>query len=1015
MQLASSSCALALDPALDVSQYAHTLWKIRDGFTKGVIGSIAQTPDGYLWLGTEFGLYRFDGVRAIPWRPPDGQKLANDYIYSLLVSHDGTLWIGTRAGLASWSGGTLIQYPELTGAAIYSLLADREGTVWAVGEVGGSSDPQPRLCAIRHSQVQCYNESFRYELDSAYEDRKGNLWVGSNTGGLWRWKPGPPQRYGNSSVTRITEDENGALVLAGLQGLHRLVDGKTEKYALPGINAEPTVRLFRSSDGSLWAGTFQGGIVHVHGGRVDRFEQADGLSGNSIWAIFEDREGDIWVGTNEGLDRFRDFAVPTLSGFNATYSLVAANDGSVWSASPGGVSRWRDGRLTTYTASLPNKLSSVSRTAGSGITKAELVGDSGLPEEPESLLQDHVGQIWASTPKGIVRWDGNRFVPVNDVPGKEVYAIVEDPKGTVWFSSSQKGLIRVPRAGVVEQVPWSQLGREDFAITMAADPSQGGLWLGFARGGIAYWIDGQVRASYTTKDGLGKGVVWQLRFGTRGTLWAATEGGLSRVRDGHVATLTSKKGLPCDEVHWSVEDDDHSLWLYMPCGLIRVARSELDAWVVDPTHVLQTTVYDESDGVRLAPALGGFSPKVAKSPDGKIWFKTFGGVSVIDPRHLAFNRQPPPVHIEQITADGKTYDATHGLRLPPLVRDLTVNYTALSLAVPEKVRFRYKLEGQDSEWREVMNDRKVEYSNLRPRNYRFRVMACNNSGVWNEEGAFLDFSIAPAYYQTTWFLVLCVSAFLALLWALYQYRLHQIERQFSIGFEARVSERLRIARELHDTLLQSFQGLLLRFQTASNLFPIRPQEAKQKLDSAIDLAAQAITEGRNAVQGLRASTTVANELAVAIGGLAKELAGNGASQPLPVFRVDVEGEPRDLHPLLRDEVYRIAAEALRNAFRHAQAKSIEAEIHYDPGQLRLRIRDDGKGIARDVIEDDGRTGHWGLHGMRERAKIIGGNLEVWSSAQSGTEVELTIPARVAYATAGQQRSWFSRKGSALKS
>jgi signal transduction histidine kinase len=226
-----------------------------------------------------------------------------------------------------------------------------------------------------------------------------------------------------------------------------------------------------------------------------------------------------------------------------------------------------------------------------------------------------------------------------------------------------------------------------------------------------------------------------------------------------------------------------------------------------------------------------------------------------------------------------------------------------------------------------------------------------------------------------------------------------------------VNERLRIARELHDTLLQSLQGLLLRFQTASNLLPIRPEEAKQKLDNAIDMAAEAITEGRGAVQGLRSSTTVTNELAVAVKTLADELAGHEENQSSPVFRVDVGGEPRELHPLLRDEVYRIAGEAMRNAFRHAQADRVEVEIHYDLNRLRLRIRDDGKGIGREVIDDDGHSGHWGLHGMRERAKIIGGNLEVWSSAQAGTEVELTIPARIAYATANQPRAWFSRKQS----
>jgi signal transduction histidine kinase len=279
--------------------------------------------------------------------------------------------------------------------------------------------------------------------------------------------------------------------------------------------------------------------------------------------------------------------------------------------------------------------------------------------------------------------------------------------------------------------------------------------------------------------------------------------------------------------------------------------------------------------------------------------------------------------------------------------------------------------------------------------------------VWNEAGTFLDFSIAPAYYQTNWFRILCVAAFLALLWALYQFRLHQLQRQFNAGLEARVNERTRIARELHDTLLQSFQGLLLRLQAVSELFERRPAEAKQTLDSSIGQASEAITEGRNAVQGLRSSTVVTNDLAMAVTTLGDQLAADDTNPNGTIFRVAVEGTARNVHPILRDEVYRVACEAMRNAFRHAKAQRIEVEIHYDPNQLRLRVRDDGKGIEPEVMKGDGRAGHFGLHGMRERAKIIGGNLEVWSSSQSGTEVELTIPARLVYAKAKESRSWFS--------
>ena len=326
--------------------------------------------------------------------------------------------------------------------------------------------------------------------------------------------------------------------------------------------------------------------------------------------------------------------------------------------------------------------------------------------------------------------------------------------------------------------------------------------------------------------------------------------------------------------------------------------------------------------------------------------------------------------------------------LPALIRDLQIDYTALSLVAPEKVRFRYKLEGWDRDWQDAGTRRQAFYTNLSPRKYHFQVMACNNSGVWNEAGETLDFSIAPTYYQTRWFQLSCVAAFMVLLSVLYRVRLRQVARQFNLRLEERVSERTRIARDLHDTLLQSFHGLLLRFQTASELFPTRPAEAKQTLDSAIEQAAQAITEGRDAVQGLRSSTVVTNDLALAINTLGEELAGGETNPNAAEFHVGVEGTTRDLHPILRDEVYRIAGEALRNAFLHAEARRIEVEIRYDERQFRLRLRDDGKGIDSKLLNDDERPGHYGMRGMRERAKLLGGKLTVWSEVETGTEVEL---------------------------
>jgi signal transduction histidine kinase len=495
---------------------------------------------------------------------------------------------------------------------------------------------------------------------------------------------------------------------------------------------------------------------------------------------------------------------------------------------------------------------------------------------------------------------------------------------------------------------------------------------------------------------LGEGFVADVQLDRDGTLWAATQGGLSRVKNGRVATLTSKNGLPCDTVHWAMEDDDHSLWLYMACGLVRISRPELEAWFADPKRTVRPTVFDSSDGVTSHSISAVYSPSVAKSTDGKLWFLPFDGVSVIDPRHLPFNKLPPPVHIEEVKVDGKDWDASRGWRLPALTRDLEIHYTALSFIAPEKNRFKYKLEGHDPDWKDAGNERKASYNDLPPRKYRFRVMASNNNGVWNEAGDSLDFSIAPAYYQTTWFRASCVAAFFVLLWALYRYRLYQIAREFNARLEERVGERTRIARDFHDTTLQNFLGVMMKFSAVKHLIPERP-DVQETLEGVCEQARQAIAEGRDVVQGLRSSMVVANDLASAISTLGEGLVADHTGQNCPEFRVHVEGKSRDLPPLVRDEVYRIAVEAVRNAFRHAQAKRIEVRIRYDQRQFRLQVRDNGKGIDQAVLSAGGREGHHGLPGIHERAQLAGGKLSVRSQLDSGTEIELIIPAALAYA------------------
>jgi len=778
--------AFALDPSLDVSQYAHTVWKVREGFTKGKIVSIAQTPDGYLWLGTEFGLLRFDGVRNVPWEPPSDQHLPSNEIHSLLVARDGTLWVGTAKGLASWREGKLTRYPQLDGFYVLRLLEDHEGTMWA----GILGFPNGRLCSINNGSVHCDGEdgSLGTLISGLYEDRKGNLWVGGKIG-LWRWKPGAVQFFSLPSeigdISAIGEDDDGSIIVGWRDRIVRLVDGEAAPYPpLSSVSDFSALRIFRDRDGALWIATNHG-LLHVHRGKTDVFAHPDGLSADWAVSLFEDREGNIWVSTLDGLDRFREFSVSTLTTrqglpSDAVMSVLAAKDGAVWFVADGNLSRWDNGQITVF------------GERGAGSTKPR---ENFKRQSPLSIFQDSKGQIWVSTIAGFGHLSEDRLMPVTDMPGGFVRSIVEDTAGTLWIANKDRGLLHLVHGNEVTQIPWAALGHKDFASALAADPL-GGLWVGFFNGGVSYFKDGQIR-SYSTGDGLGEGSVSDIRVDQEGTAWAATQGGLSRLKNGRVATLNSKNGLPCDDVNWVSEDDDHSFWLNTPCGLMRVARSELEALAsaveraaanngmgnkqTPPNVTIHATVFDSSDGVRSLLKFLGFSPVVAKTSDGKLWFLPMDGVSVIDPHHLAFNKLPPPVHVEQVIADHKNYEATPDangqVRLPPRLRDLQIDYTALSLVAPEKVQFRYKLEGWDRDWQNAGTRRQAFYSNLPPRNYRFRVMACNNSGVWNEAGTFLDFSVAPAYYQTWWFRSLCGLAFLAMVYGAYRVRVGQLRAQ----------------------------------------------------------------------------------------------------------------------------------------------------------------------------------------------------------------------------------------------
>jgi signal transduction histidine kinase/ligand-binding sensor domain-containing protein len=748
--------------------------------------------------------------------------------------------------------------------------------------------------------------------------------------------------------------------------------------------------LLLDRENALWVGTSDQGIYRVYDGGVDRFRNADGLSSDSVNGFYEDREGNLWVASSGGIDCFRDTRVVSFSAreglsANQVGAVLASRNGTIWVGNDGALDFIRDRSVSSIREG------------------------KGLPgHRVTSLLEDHAGHLWVGIDDGLFVYEEQKFRAVrrrDGTPIGAVIAMIEDRDHNIWAETigNPARLVRIQDFEIREELPAPQLPA---AAALAADP-QDGIWLGLVNGNLARYRSGQLDIIPVTHGQ--PSTMRQLLVNSDGSVLGATSAGLIAWRKGTLSTLTVHDGLPCESLYGLVSYAEGALWIYAQCGLVKISSTDLQEWWIHPDHAVNAQVLDVFDGAQ--PSGGPFQPRASRSPDGRLWFANENGLQMINPAQLASNPIPPPVHVEEIVADRKSYSPRQGVHLPSLTRDLEIEYTALSFVTPQRVRFRYKLEGHDAGWQEPGTRHQAFYSDLRPGQYRFRVIACNNDGVWNNEGATLDFSLAPAWYQTIWFRVSCVGGFVLLLWALYQLRLQQLQQQFNMMVEARVGERTRIARELHDTLLQSLHGLMFRFQAARNMLPGRAEQAMQALDGAIARTEQAIAESRGAIRDLRSEQLAQSDLAELLTSMGQELmAFEDANRDGPVFRVIVEGERRRLSPILHEEVYWIARELLRNALQHASAHRIEAEIRYEDHLFRLRIRDDGKGMDPKVLEAGGRAGHWGLPGVRERAQKLGVRLDFWSEAGAGTEVQLTVPAAVAYEKSGDSAGLFRKAG-----
>jgi signal transduction histidine kinase/ligand-binding sensor domain-containing protein len=990
----------AVDAHRLISQYGHTAWRTQDGFLDRPF-ALTQTTDGYIWVGTSSGLVRFDGVTFRPWAPAGGEPLP--YITDLLGARDGALWIGTSDGLFRLKDGVLFSYDKKHGApGISAILEDHSGTIWLTRyRLKGGEGP---LCRVAGATLQCFGKNDgipgRYGLGLA-EDGEGNIWFGCQA--LCRWAPGSSQIYfkeqfkntSGNGVSRVAMGPSGTVwaTLEGVGpklGVQYYSGGKWSSYVVPGFDGRTVVSevLFTDREQTLWVGTESAGLYHLHDGFADHYGSAQGLSDNNVEGIYEDREGNIWVTTDRGIDLFRDLAVAT---FSENEGLVGATVHSVFALDDGSVLAADEGALNIIR---PNGISAI--TSGHGLPGHSV----------QAIFKDSAGRVWLGIDSKVMTYKDGHFLEAKKSDGSlaglvgAAASFAEDTEGNIWAltftdDGNQSWFLRIRGDRIEEKIQVDKLFPR--AHYIAADKDEG-LWVLYQRANLAHYRNGKVEGAVSLTNPDVVVYIQSFFVDSDNVAWVATTKGLYRVKDGAVTLMDSRNGLPCVPVYSMVKDDEGAYWLYTHCGLVRISMSDWARWLKSPESKVSVKVYDAFDGAQ--PDINDpYQPIVSKSPDGRLWFASNSFVQMVDPSRNYANKIPPPVHIEQLLADHKSPADLENLRLPPLSGELEISYTALSLAVPRRVLFRYKLEGHDAGWQEAGTRRQAFYNDLGPGHYRFRVIACNNDGVWNESGASLDFYILPAYYQTTWFRMACTVVALVLLWIVYEFRVRQLQRQFAIGLEARVNERTRIARDLHDTLLQTLHGLMFQFQAVRNLLPRRPEEATRSLEDAINETEKALAESRDAIQGLRSEPIAKGNLVELLTAASKHLTNSGTGhQELPTFDLIEEGERRTLSSSANNEVCRIALEILRNAYRHAQAHQIEAEVRYADHALRVRIRDDGRGIDPKVLKEGGVAGHWGLRGARERAERIGAHLEFWSEAGVGTEVQLTVPAAVAYET-----------------
>ncbi|MDR3698446.1 MAG: two-component regulator propeller domain-containing protein [Candidatus Sulfopaludibacter sp.] len=957
---------LALDPHKSLTQYSRTFWTQQDGLPQDTIRAIVQTRDGYLWLGTDEGLARFDGYEFVVFTKANGDLPSNS-VTSLAADTDGSLWIGTSNGLAHYQGHEFHTYSTRQGLPdnnISMLYTDHADTLWMVAGVN--------LCRFQGGKFQTFS---------------------------------PGADLPVTFMRTVAEDSQHQLWVAGFTGVGEFIGGKyTPVLSAADLRGELITALLPDDRGNLWVSGNDGVVLRAPNGRLSRFGVADGLPDPFVRMVWIDRDGGVWAGTNGGLarltgDRFVSLRTGAEPDREQVRCMYEDREGDMWVGSNDGLSRLRDDVFTVY-------------------GKPE-----GLPsDEPNTVFQDSSGRIWIGFhDAGLMLFAGDKsrvYTTRDGLPNNEVYAIREMGNGDLLISA-RGGMVRMHNGAFTTYIPpdplsrlnvfdamedWTgkiwlatsggllQLRGRDFvkvvdsgailssAVVTLCEGQDGALWAGTYGKGL-WFIQGDAKRLYTSRDGLSGDQVRSVHQDVDGTLWIATfGGGLNSLRNGKFQHFTANDGLLSDNVA-KVADDGESLWLSTTRGICRIPKEQLREFAAGKRKRLNPVNYGVEDGLRSAQCapsypIGRGGERMA---DGRIWFSTSRGLAVYDPHVRKQARLAPLVHILEMTSNGEPVNLSGPIRLEPGGQRVQIRYSAVHLSAPEQVRYSYKLDGVDPEWVHAGTRRVINY-NLRHGNQRFWVRAELPGGVAAEQS--LSFVLLPWFYETAWFRSLCVLALVAVAWAVYQLRLRQIRYRFALVLE----ERARLAREIHDTLAQGFVGISSQLDAVAMCMPDETSPARKFLDMARRMARHSLTEARRSVMDLRASVLEGQALGAALeSGARMWTVGSGVE-----VEVDSDGPPRELPQEVEQHLLRIAQEAVTNAMKHAGATQIAIKLHMEARKLLLRIVDNGRGFEqKDAFSS--MDGHFGLIGMRERAERLGGELRLASHPGEGTEVEVMVP------------------------